>query len=164
MPSEEYIIHISISTTKTSRATLLKNLKCPTIVEITSNETITLNYSYLPCCGVSSIDSYDGVDNPDNLVGTQPDGQFATIWCYGPYQYYGWISGVMTEPAAGHIYVYGSGSGYLYVYVSSNGYDWNYVSDTYVTSGSPYWIDCGSYQNSFNYILLKAEDPYSSIL
>jgi hypothetical protein len=91
-------------------------------------------------------------------VGSKPDGLFATIWGYGPYQYYGWISGVMAEPAIGHIYVYGSGSGPLYVYVSSNGYDWNYVSSPYVTSG---WIDCGSYLSPFNYILLTAEDPNS---
>jgi len=47
----------------------------------------------------------------------------------------------------------------LSVYVSSNGYDWNFVSSPYVSSGSPYWIDCGTYQSSFNYILLTADDP-----
>jgi hypothetical protein len=129
-----------------------------TITVSEEDMTITVHYYYLPYYGVSSIDSYDGdVYNPDNLVGSHPDGLFATLCGYGPYQYYGWISGVMTEPATGHIYVYGSGNGPLYVYVSSNGYDWNYVSSPYVTSSG--WIDCGSYLSPFNYILLTAEDP-----
>jgi hypothetical protein len=107
----------------------------------------------------AAIDSYDGdVYNPENLVGWQNDGQFATIWGYGPYQYYGWISAAMNKPATGHIYVYGSGNGPLYVYVSSNGYNWEFVSSAY--PGTSYF-DCGSYLSPFNYIKLTAEDPYS---
>lgn len=109
---------------------------------------------------VSSISGYDGpVYSPNSLVGWQPDGQFAEIDGYGPYYYYGWISGAMNAQSAGHIYMYGYGDGPLYVYVSSDGYNWNYVTSPYVNSGSPYWIDCGSYLSPFNYIAVTAEDP-----
>jgi len=76
----------------------------------------------------------------------------------------------MNEQTTGHIYLYGNAytsQGHIYVYVSGNGYNWDFVSSPYVTQGSPYWIDCGTYQSSFNYILLTAEDPtafYSVIL
>jgi hypothetical protein len=109
---------------------------------------------------VSSIVGYDGpVYNPSGLVGYQPDGQFAAIDGYGPYQYYGWISGAMNAPASGHIYVYGYGNGGpLYVYTSYDGYYYDLVSVPYVSSDSPYWIDCGTCASTFNYILLTAED------
>jgi len=112
-------------------------------------------YSY-----ISSIASYDGpVYGPENLAGWQNDGQFATLEGYGPYQYYGWISGAMNAPASGHIYVYGYGNGGpLYVYTSYDGYYYDLVSVPYVSSGSPYWIDCGTCASTFNYILLTAED------
>ncbi len=132
------------------------------IVTMNSNHNLQAYFVSAPSYYfVSSIDSYDGpVYSPENLVGWQNDGQFAAIEGYGPYYYYGWISGAMNAPATGHIYVYGGGYGPLYVYVSSDGWNWNYVSAPYVTSGSPYWIDCGTYLSPFNYILLTAEDPY----
>jgi hypothetical protein len=109
---------------------------------------------------VSSIYDADGaVYNPENLVGSQPDGQFASVQGWGPYQYYGYIVGAMNEQATGHIYMYGGGNGPLYVYVSSNGYNFDLVSTPYVNSGSPYWIDCGIYEGTFNYIAVTAEDP-----
>jgi len=65
----------------------------------------------------------------------------------------------MNAQAAGHIYLYGYGDGPLYVYASSNGYSFDLVSVPYVSSGSPYWIDCGTYLSPFNYIAVTAEDP-----
>jgi hypothetical protein len=67
----------------------------------------------------------------------------------------------MNEQTSGHIYMYGYGNGPLYVYASNDGYNFNLVSTPYVNSGSPYWIDCGTYMTSFNYIAVTAEDPYS---
>jgi len=133
----------------------------PIKVTMNSNHTLQAFFTYAPShYWVSSIYDYgDPVNNPNNLVGSQPYGQFAGIASLGPYEIYGWIIGTMNSQATGHIYVYGSGCGYLSVYVSSNGYDWNFVSSPYVSSGSPYWINCGTYQSSFNYILLTAEDP-----
>ena len=117
-------------------------------------------YPVQPYSFVAGLDSYDGpVYDPENLAGWQNDGQFATIAGYGPYQYYGYISGAMNEQTSGHIYMYGYGNGPLYVYVSSNGYNWNLVSTPYVNSGSPYWIDCGIYLSPFNYIAVTAQDP-----
>jgi hypothetical protein len=43
------------------------------------------------------------------------------------------------------------------VYVSSNGYNWYYVGSPYV-SGSPGWIDCGTYGGSFNYVKASVSD------
>ena len=131
------------------------------IVTMNSNHNLQAYFAVAPSYSwVSSIDSYDGaVYDPENLVGSQPDGQFATIEGYGPYQYFGWIIGAMNEQAAGHIYVYGAGDGPLYVYASGDGYNFDLVSVPYVSSGSPYWIDCGSYLNPFNYIAVTAEDP-----
>jgi hypothetical protein len=121
--------------------------------------TIGIHYYYMPYDFVGSITGYDGaVSNPSGLIGSPPDGLFAGIDGYGPYQYYGWISGAMSAETAGHIYVYGSGNGPLYVYVSSDGSNFDLVSTPYVNSGSPYWIDCGTYPSSFNYIAVTAED------
>jgi hypothetical protein len=113
---------------------------------------------------VSSIDDYDSefVNTPENLVGWRPDGFFAGLAGFGPYQEYGWISAAMNEQTAGRIYLYGNAcycTGRVYVYVSTNGDDWNFVSSPYVSQGSPYWIDCGLYLSPFNYIMLTAEDP-----
>jgi hypothetical protein len=113
---------------------------------------------------VAGIESYDGpVNNPSNIAGWQNDGQYAEMQGWGPYQYYGWISGGMNKQATGHIYMYGrctSGyPGHLYVYVSNNAYNWNLVSSPYVSSTSPYWIDCGIYQGTFNYIAVTVENP-----
>lgn len=113
-----------------------------------------------PYTYVSSIDSYAGaVSNPEDLAGWQNDGQFAEIDGYGPYQYYGWITAFMNAPSSGEIYIYGCGNGPLYVYASTDDYSWYLVSVTYVTSSSPYWIDCGSCTNTFNHIAVTAEDP-----
>ena len=131
-------------------------------VELSTNSTITAYYTYgeLPGSYVSSIYDYDGpAYDPGNLVGWQSDGQFAQIDGYGPYYYYGWISGAMNAPSIGNIYVYGYGDGPLYVYVSSNCYSWDFVSAPYVAAATPYWIDCGTYLSTFNYILVTAEDP-----
>lgn len=72
-----------------------------------------------------------------------------------------WIEAAMDSQATGHIYMYGAASsaGHLYVYVSSNGVNWNYVNAPYVSSSSPYWIDCGTYQSTFNYIAVTVENP-----
>jgi hypothetical protein len=119
-------------------------------------------YPEQPHSFVAGIDSYDGaVYDPENLAGWQNDGQFATIEGYGPYQYFGYIIGAMNEQAAGHIYMYGYGNGPLYVYASSDGYNFDLVSVPYVSSGSPYWIDGGTYLSPFNYIAVTAEDPNS---
>ncbi len=102
------------------------------------------------------------VEDPENLAGWQNDEQFAGLEGFGPYEEYGWISAGMNKQAAGHIYVYGSAvysEGCVYVYVYSNGYSWDFVSSPYVSSGSPYWIDCGVCISSFNYIMVTAEDP-----
>ena len=134
----------------------------PIAVTMSSNHNLEAYFVVQPSYRwVSSIYDYSGaVYTPENLVGWRPDGQFATIEGYGPYQYYGWIIGAMNEQATGHIYMYGYGYGPLYVYVSSNGYNFNLVSTPYVSSGSPYWIDCGSYLSPFDYIAVTAEDPY----
>ena len=113
------------------------------------------SYKYV----TSIYDAGGAVYDPENLVGWQPNGQFATIEGYGPYQYYGYIIGAMNEQAIGHIYLYGYGNGPLYVYASSNGYSFNLVSVPYVSSGSPYWIDGGTYLSPFNFIAVTAEDP-----
>ena len=106
---------------------------------------------------VASIHSYGGaVYNQANLVGWQSDSQFAHLEGYGYYGVTGWIAGTMDDQASGHIYVKGrcvsGGATDLYVYVSSNGYNWNSVSSPYVSSTSAYWIDCGTYGGTFNYI------------
>jgi hypothetical protein len=111
------------------------------------------SYQYV----LSIYDAGGAVYDAENLVGWKPDGQFATIEGWGPYQYYGWIIGAMNEPAAGHIYMYGCGNGPLFVYASNDPYNWNLVSTPYVDSSSPYWIDCGSPGFSFNYIAVTAE-------
>ena len=113
---------------------------------------------------VSSIYDYDGpVSSPGNLVGSQTDGQFAGLEGWGPYQYYGWIKANMNTQATGHVYMYGACAagypGHLYVYVSSDNNNWDLVSTPYVSQTSPYWIDCGTYQSSFNYIKVTVEDP-----
>ena len=80
---------------------------------------------------------------------------------YGPYQYYGWIVAAMNSPATGHIYICGraqGGPGHLYVSVF-NGYGWVQVSSPYVSSTSPYWIDCGTYAYPFNHIAVTVENP-----
>jgi hypothetical protein len=119
-------------------------------------------YPEQPNSFVAAVDSYDGAAyDPENLAGWQNDGQFATIAGYGPYQYFGYIIGAMNEQAAGHIYLYGYGNGPLYVYASSDGYNFDLVSVPYVSSGSPYWIDGGTYLSPFNYIAVTAEDPNS---
>jgi hypothetical protein len=110
---------------------------------------------------VAGIHNYAGpVYTPQALTGWENDGQFAVLEGWGPYEDYGWISGGMNAPAAGHIYIYGCGYGPLYVYVSSDWWNWNHVNTIYVAQTSPHWIDCGTYLNPFNYILLTAEDPY----
>ena len=114
---------------------------------------------------VAAIDSYGGpVDNPEKLAGWQNDGQFAALAGYGPYEYYGWIIGNMNTEATGHIYMYGyctaGYAGHLFVYVSSDASNWNLVSTPYVSQTSPYWIDCGTYQGTFNYIAVTVEHPY----
>lgn len=131
------------------------------IVTMNSNHNLQAYFAVAPSYSwVSSIYDDDGaVYSPENLVGWEPDEQFATIVGYGPYQYFGYIIGAMNEQTAGHIYMYGSGDGPLYVYASSNGYNFDLVSVPYVSSGSPYWIDCGSYLSPFNYIAVTAEDP-----
>lgn len=136
----------------------------PITVSMNSNHALQAFFSYAPShYWASSISDYGGpVYSPANLLGSENDGQFASLEGYGPYEYYGWIEAAMDSQATGHIYVYGCcnalGGGPLYVYVSSNGYNWNYVSAPYVSSSSPYWIDCGTYQNTFNYIAVTAED------
>jgi len=121
--------------------------------------TITAHY-YSLSHYVSSIHSCGGpVANPSNVVGPQPDGQFASLVGYGPYQVYGWISGFMNAQTRGHIYVYGDGYGPIYVYISSDGSNWNLVSAPEVTQGSPYWINCGLCLSPFNYIKFVAQDP-----
>ncbi|MBN1358677.1 hypothetical protein JW988_07905 [Candidatus Bathyarchaeota archaeon] len=109
---------------------------------------------------VSSIDDYEGaVGTPEDMVGWQPEGQYAVLCSYWPYGVYGWVSGELNAQASGHIYMYGYGVGYGYldVYVSSNGYNWYYVSSPYV-SGSPGWIDCGTYGGTFNYVKASVSD------
>jgi hypothetical protein len=138
-----------------------QHMENPITVTMTSNHELQAVFSPNPSYKyASSIAGYDGpVYNPDGLTGWQPDGQFAAIDGYGPYQYYGWISGAMNAPASGHIYVYGYGNGGpLYVYTSYDGYYYDLVSVPYVSSDSPYWIDCGTCASTFNYILLTAED------
>jgi hypothetical protein len=117
------------------------------------------------------IDDYDQqgfVDQPENMMGWQNDGQIAALAGCEPYQVYGWISGAMNKQATGHIYMYGACAqgypGHLYVYVSNNGNDWNYVSAPYVSSTSPYWIDCGTYQSTFNYIKVTVENPQGIVI
>ncbi|MBN1357396.1 hypothetical protein JW988_01375 [Candidatus Bathyarchaeota archaeon] len=136
------------------------NSSNPAQFTVSSNMTITAYYDYQPYNWVESINDYGGsVANPENLVGWNPDGQVTTLTGYGPYQYYGWIEAAMDSQATGHICVYGAGYGSLYVYVSSNGYNWNYVSTTQVTQQTPYWVDCGIYTGTFNYIALTTESP-----
>jgi hypothetical protein len=137
------------------------SMQNPITVTMNSNYNLQAYFAVAPSdYWVSSIYDYGGaVYDPENLVGSEPDGHFAGLDGYGPYQYFGWIEAAMDSQATGHIYMYGYGNGPLYVYVSSNGYNWNYVSSPYVSSGSPYWIDCGTYQNTFNYIAVTAEDP-----
>jgi hypothetical protein len=114
---------------------------------------------------VAAIDSYkdDLVYYPENLTGWQSDWQFAGLEGWGPYEYYGWIIGTMNKQATGHIYMYGACAqgypGHLYVYVSNNGNNWYDVSAPYVSSTTPYWIDCGTYQSTFNYIKVTVENP-----
>lgn len=131
------------------------------IVAMNSNHNLQAYFAPEPSYRyVSYISGYDGpVYAPENLVGTQPDGQFAEIDGYGPYYWYGRIIGAMNTQATGHIYMYGYGEGPLYVYTSYDGYYFDLVSVPYVSSGSPYWIDCGSNPNPFNYIAVTAEDP-----
>ena len=149
-----------------ARARLLdgQNAGCSPSIDVYMDGPHTLQAVFAPAPSyyfVSSIDSYGGpVYYPENLVGWQNDGLFAALEGWGPYYYYGWISGAMNTQAAGHIYVYGGGYGHLYVYVSSDGWSWNYVSDQYVYQWSPYWIDCGTYLSPFNYIVFTVEDPY----
>jgi hypothetical protein len=118
----------------------------------------------------AAIDSYEDhlVYYPENLTGWQSDWQFAGLEGWGPYEYYGWISGAMNKQATGHIYMYGACAqgypGHLYVYVSNNGNDWNFVSSPYVSSTSPYWIDCGTYQSTFNYIKVTVENPQEFVV
>jgi hypothetical protein len=138
------------------------NSSNPAQFTVSSNMTITAHYDYQPYNWVESIYNYGGaVDSPENLIGWNPDGQFTTLTGYGPYQYYGWIEAAMDSQATGHIYMYGYAqiAGPFYVYVSSNGYSWTPVSSPYVSSSSPYWIDCGTYAGTFNYIAVTVENP-----
>jgi Divergent InlB B-repeat domain/PEGA domain len=104
---------------------------------------------------VSSIYGYAGaVINPTYMVGSQPNGQYAVLASDPAYGIYGWISGTLNLKTTGHIYMYGysQGSGHLYAYVSTNGNSWTLVGSPVVSSTSPYWIDCGTYAGSFNYV------------
>jgi len=140
----------------------------PITVTMTSNHTLEACFVVAPpYYWVSSIDSYNEyVSDPENIAGWRQDELYATLEDWGPgEQAYGQITGVMNGTASGHIYVYGSRAGlwyeegYLSIYVSANGYSWNHVSDTLVLDGDAYWIDCGVYLSTFNYILVSAEDP-----
>jgi hypothetical protein len=118
---------------------------------------------------VAVIDSYEEpVYYPEDLTGWQSDWQFAGLEGWGPYEYYGWISGAMNKQATGHIYMYGACAqgfpGHLYVYVSNDGNYWNFVSSPYVSSTTPYWIDCGTYQSTFNYIKVTVENPQEFVV
>jgi len=114
----------------------------------------------------SSIYGYGGtVSAPEYLTGWQPDGQFAGLLSTDGN--YGWIIGAMNAQATGHIYLYGccsaGGAGLLYVYVSSDGSNWNPVNAIYVSETSPYWIDCGTYAATFNYIGVGVQSPGAAI-
>ncbi len=114
------------------------------------------SYSY-----ISSIDSYNSyVSDPDNVVGSANNQQYATLFGTGDYSS---IVGVMNENASGHIYLKGCSSSYLWwsgssltVYVSQDGENWVHVNDTTVESLSPGWIDCGVYALPFSYIRIDA--------
>jgi hypothetical protein len=122
---------------------------------------------------VSSINWYgwDGtgnVENPENLVGSSNDGQYATLYAGNPGDT-GRIIGNMNANAHGHIELYGySASGYysdLYVYVSSDYQNWDLVTySKTITATSPYWIDCGTHSGNFIYIYILVYDSGCSAL
>jgi hypothetical protein len=114
---------------------------------------------------VSSITDYSwygssaGVANPNNLIGSSNDGQYAEIYA-GNYHDEAMIVGAMNAVAHGHVELYGySASGYyshLYVYVSYDYSNWYQVTSQTVNPGSAHWIDCGYYSGSFRYIAIVA--------
>ena len=132
-------------------------------INVYMNGPHTLQAVFVPAPStyVSSITGYGGsVYDPANLVGSQNDGQYTTLEGWGPYEYYGWVSGAMGAQSSGHIYVYGFASysaGPLYVYTSVDGSNWNLISTPYVSQGSPGWIDCGTCTSPFSYVAFTAE-------
>ena len=128
---------------------------------------------------VSSINSYStysthdpysaSVNNPGNLVGSSPNGQYATLYA-GNYGDQAMIIGNMNvggEHGDISVYCY-SGSGYysnLYVYVSYDGNTWYEInSPITVSSTSPSWIDFGYTNTCFNYIAVVGYDTGNSVL
>ena len=138
------------------------NMGCNPTIDVYMNGPKTLQAVFVPAPSYKFVNSITGCDgdiySPASLVGWQNDGQFAEIRGWGPYQYYGWISGALNAQSAGRISVYGYGDGPLYVYTSNDGYNWNLFSTPYVNQWSPHWIDCGINNNPFNYIMFTAED------
>ncbi|MCW3983264.1 MAG: hypothetical protein NWE96_04635 [Candidatus Bathyarchaeota archaeon] len=112
---------------------------------------------------VSSVTGYSEATNPNNLIGSAPDGQYAGIVgmappYWPPYGSSGWIAGALNQPATGHIYLYAYGqmSGPLRVYTSTDGSNWVLRASIGVGS-TPQWIDCGNVANQFSYIKLSTD-------
>jgi hypothetical protein len=106
-----------------------------------------------------TIDYNPLCDYPENIIGWCNDNQEAIVTSLGGGNYYGFISGRLNAQATGggDIQVYSYGSGVLHVFVKNNINDeWTYVS-TQDLPESPTWIDCGTYESSFNYIKLQAD-------
>jgi hypothetical protein len=135
----------------------------PCTMKVYGNSNIYLR-QYYPYIYISSTAYGDGAANdPTNLLGRAPDGDYTQLWG-GNWQDGGQTISMMTGSlgsgggySRGHIYLYGySVSGYnshLYVYISqANNYDWQLVNDFYVYSATPGWIDVGQAPYDFKYI------------
>ncbi len=129
----------------------------PTInIYMDHSQTIVADFDPAPPAHISSIYSYFGAaSNPSGLTGVGPDGQYATLNAFGPYNVYGWIAGQLNVTCtAGHIYAYVSGTGSFYVAASNDGSNWYSVSSPSINQGSYSLVDCGTYANPFRYVKL----------
>ena len=141
-------------------------------IAMSSNHTLQACFTEIPeYRWVSDIDSYLEylASDPENLIGFRNDSDYMVLQGWGPEgeEYMGWIIGEMDAEAAGHIYAYGYTDGALYadqvsVYVADefpeDPEEWEHISTQYINNTSPDWIDLGSSEDPFNYILLATED------
>jgi hypothetical protein len=136
-------------------------------IPMTSNHTLAAYFADAPpYYWVKDIYDYNElVTYAENLAHWRQNDQYAYLIDYGQEEAYGEIIGVMNGTSSGHIYVYGSRDGTeeeygdLSVYISNSTSTWTHVSDTTVYDGSPYWIDCGVYLGTFDFLKVIGEDP-----
>ena len=129
----------------------------------TADRTLHAVFTDRPSYSFSTdLNDYSGtfnpplVENPYDLTGYQPDGYYATINSYEPYQTYGYIEAVLNEQTTGHVFLFGYcyGPSALSVSVSNDGQSWTSLGVTEFTT-TPGWVYCGASLTPFSYVKLE---------